>query len=199
VFTGIVETAGRVTGCTGPPSGRRLEIATELGAHLRTGESVAVNGCCLTVVAPSAAGFAADVIPETLERSALGDLRTGDRVNLERAMRLDGRLDGHLVQGHVDGVGTVRDVRREDGACRIVVELPPALAAYVAEKGSIAVDGISLTVTRVDADRFEVALIPHTLEHTIAGEYRPGRRVNLEVDLIARYVARLLASKQEDA
>jgi len=141
--------------------------------------------------------FTPDRLRETLARTTAGQLAAGDRVNLERSMRLDGRLDGHLVQGHVDGVGTVRSVADEGGSRRVVITLPANLAPYVAEKGSIAVDGTSLTVTRADRDAFEVALIPHTLEHTVAGSYRSGVRVNLEVDLVARYVARLMATSGE--
>ncbi len=193
MFTGIVEAVGRVGRREDTPAGRRLSVEVSFAHPPAVGDSVAVNGCCLTVVASTPAGFEVDVVSETLERSTAGDLSAGDRVNLERAMRLDGRLDGHLVQGHVDGVGTVRTITEEGGSRRVAFTMPESLAPYVAEKGSIAVDGTSLTVTRADRESFEVALIPHTLDRTVAGGYRASTRVNLEVDLVARYVARLMA------
>jgi riboflavin synthase len=184
VFTGIVEELGRFRGCDG---GR---FTFEAGVVLEgtvVGDSIAVNGCCLTVVDAGDGWWQADVVDETLRRTTLGQLAPGDAVNLERALRLDDRLGGHLVQGHVDGVGTVTS-----GPPNLAVRPPHALLRYVAEKGSVAVDGVSLTVAHVDGDGFGVAVIPHTADVTTLGRRRPGEGVNLEVDLIARYVARLL-------
>lgn len=193
MFTGLVETMGDVAALQATPGGRKLTIAAPpIAGALAVGDSVAVNGCCLTVIARGADTFDVEVVPETLRRTTIGLLNQGDRVNLERAMRLDGRLDGHLVQGHVDAVGVVRDVRSEGAGRRVTIAAPAELRPFLAEKGSIAVDGISLTIAGAGADEFEVALIPHTLEHTTAKAYRAGRRVNLEADLIARYVARRL-------
>jgi riboflavin synthase len=193
MFTGLVEERGTISVVEAQPEGRRLWIraaCTLEGA--REGDSIAVSGCCLTIVALREREFAVEAVPETLRRTTVGTLAAGDAVNLERAMRLDQRLGGHLVQGHVDGTAEVRSIVPEGDGKRLALELPEPLARYVAEKGSIAVDGVSLTVAACDGARCEIALIPHTLEVTTAGEYRPGRRVNVEVDLVARYVARLL-------
>lgn len=160
-----------------------------------TGSSVAVNGVCLTVVETQADVFFADVVPETLSRTNLGRLKPGDPVNVEPPLRLDQGLDGHLVQGHVDGTGHVESVTETTLGREITIELPPTLARYVAEKGSIAVDGTSLTVAGLGDGHFKIALIPHTLEHTIARTYEAGTVVNLEVDVLARYAERLLQVK----
>lgn len=199
MFTGLVEEMGTIARIEERAPGRRFWVrAHEVLADTRVGDSLAVNGCCLTAVERRDDGFAVDVVPETLARTTLGDWKVGDAVNLERAMRLDQRLGGHLVQGHVDDVGTVRAIAPEGEGMRLTLDVPRGLARFVAEKGSLAVDGVSLTIARahdVDAageSGCEIALIPHTLEKTIAGRYAPGRRVNLEADLIARYAARLL-------
>ncbi|HEV3451917.1 MAG TPA: riboflavin synthase [Acidimicrobiia bacterium] len=193
MFTGIVEELGRVRGLRrdGPA---RLEVeARAVVADATVGASIAVNGCCLTVVEVDDAGFAVDLAPETLDRSTLGGLEPGDPVNLERPVRLADRLGGHLVQGHVDGVGTVAGRAAErDGSVRLTVAATPGLLRHVVEKGSVTVDGVSLTVTAVADDRFEVALIPHTLAVTTLGARQPGDGVNLETDLVAKYVERLL-------
>ena len=190
MFTGLVAGTGTVRSLRDG----RLVVDTPLAAELAAGDSIAVNGVCLTALEPSAEGFAADVMPETLRRSSLGPLGAGDDVNLELALRAGDRLGGHMVQGHVDGTGTVEDVR-EEGFSRVVrVAAPADLLRYVVEKGSIAVDGVSLTVSAVDDDAFEVSLIPETLERTTLGSAAPGRAVNLEVDLLAKYVEKLHAS-----
>jgi len=193
MFTGLVEELGRVTAVEGGRDGRRLEIAARrVNDDLAVGASVAVSGCCLTVVARTPSGFAVEAVPETLARTTLGRWAAGQPVNLERSLRLDQRLDGHLVQGHVDGVGEVRAVAAEGDGRRLTIAVPEALRRFVAEKGSIAVDGVSLTVARVTEEGCEVALIPHTLAVTGLGTLAVGDPVNLEVDLLARYLARLL-------
>jgi riboflavin synthase len=208
MFTGIVEGTGTVAALAAADdaSGACLEVeAPWLAGELRLGESVAVNGCCVTVAEATAAGFAADLVQETLRRTALGGLAAGARVNLERPMALGGRLGGHLVQGHVDGVARVLGGSggalsvppvHEAGAragYELRIELPPQLQRYVVEKGSIAVDGVSLTVAGVGPGWFAVALVPHTLKVTTLGDRRPGDPVQLEVDVVAKYVERLVA------
>lgn len=174
--------------------GARLVIGADVVLDgLQVGDSVAVNGACLTAVEISRDGFAVDCVAETLRRTALGGLRPGDRVNLERPMRLGDRLDGHLVQGHVDGVGTVRAVRDEGESAVLEIAAPPGLLRYVVEKGSIAVDGVSLTVAARLPDAFAVALIPHTMAVTTLGPGALDRLVNLEVDVVAKYVESLAA------
>jgi riboflavin synthase len=197
VFTGLVEATGVVAAVAAAPdrAGARLELAAALADELAAGDSVAVNGCCLTVAATRPGGFAADLVAETLRRTALGGLRAGDRVNLERPLALGGRLGGHLVQGHVDGVARVLARRPAGAGAELTVELPAGLARYVAHKGSIAVDGVSLTVAAVAAGAFTVALVPHTLAVTTLGDRRPGDPVQLEVDVVAKYVERLLAAE----
>lgn len=195
MFTGLIETVGVIRHLEPTSGGVRIEVETGLG-DVAPGDSIAVNGCCLTAVTVSAGRLRFECVPETLRRTTLGGLGTGARVNLERSLRLDQRLGGHLVQGHVDRIGEVRNVADEGEGRRIAFRLEPELAPFVAEKGSIAVDGTSLTVAAVGADLFEVAYIPYTLEHTVAGAYRAGTKVNLEVDLVARYVERLLKSRE---
>jgi riboflavin synthase len=191
VFTGLVAGTGTVRSLRDG----RLKVDTELAGELATGDSIAVNGVCLTAVETSADGFAAEVMPETLRRSSLGPLDAGHEVNLELPLRAGDRLGGHVVQGHVDGTGTVEEVR-EEGFSRVVrVGAPPDLLRYVVEKGSIAVDGVSLTVSAVDDDAFEVSLIPETLERTTFGSAAAGRTVNLEVDVFAKYVEKLTRAR----
>lgn len=190
MFTGIVEELGEVVAVEELPGAARFRLRGPLVTEgARHGESIAVNGVCLTVVEASGGEFTADVIGETLARSCLGALTTGSRVNLERPMVLGGRLDGHLVQGHVDGTGTVAE-RTEDGTVR--VEIPSGLARYIVEKGSITIDGVSLTVVEAGDSHFTVSLIPTTLALTTLGIKQPGDPVNLEVDVLAKYVERLL-------
>jgi riboflavin synthase len=189
VFTGLVAGTGTIRSL----HEGRLEVDSPLAAELSPGDSIAVNGVCLTALDPTPEGFAADVMPETLRSSSLGPLDAGDEVNLELPLRASDRLGGHVVQGHVDGTGTVEEVR-EEGFSRVVrVAAPAELLRYVVQKGSIAVDGVSLTVSAVDEQAFEVSLIPETLERTTLGSAAPGRPVNLEVDLLAKYVEKLHA------
>lgn len=192
MFTGLVEATGIVAGVDAVGEGARLSVSTPLAAELADGDSVAVNGVCLTARGASADSFAADVMAETLRRSSLGPLVAGDAVNLELPVRAGGRLGGHVVQGHVDGVGTVA-ARTDEGFARVVrVAAPERLLRYVVEKGSIAIDGVSLTVSAVDGEALEVSLIPETLERTTLGALAPGRTVNLEVDVLAKYVEKLM-------
>jgi riboflavin synthase len=196
MFTGIVEAMGTVVEVADTGGKRRLAIdAGGLAERLGVGESVAVNGVCLTAVEVAGSVLAVEAVEETLARSNLGLLAEGSRVNLERPLRADGRFDGHIVQGHVDGVGRVRSVTPEGASIRLWIDAPPALRRYLAEKGSVAVDGVSLTVSGVDGTGFEVVLIPHTLEVTLFGARRPGDAVNLEADVIAKYVERLLEAQ----
>jgi riboflavin synthase len=195
MFTGIVEGTGTVAGLAAAGDGRgaRLEVeAPWLAGQLAVGESVAVNGCCLTVAAATTGGFAADLVAETLRRTALGGLATGARVNLERPLALGGRLGGHLVQGHVDGVARVLERTPVGDGEEVRIELPADLERYVVEKGSIAVDGVSLTVAGIGPGWLTVALVPHTLEVTTLGDRQPGDPVQLEVDVVAKYIERLV-------
>jgi len=194
VFTGIIEELGSVRAIDRREGGARLEIAAStVLADARPGDSIAVNGCCLTVVDRGDGWWAADVVIETLERTALGSLERDDPVNLERPLRLSDHLGGHLVQGHVDAVGRVAArTPLADGSTRFTFSAPPDALRYVVEKGSVAVDGISLTVAALGDDSFDVAVIPHTLAVTTLGHKNPGAAVNLEADLIAKYVERLL-------
>ncbi|HET7394886.1 MAG TPA: riboflavin synthase [Gammaproteobacteria bacterium] len=194
MFTGIIQTVGKVKQLEAHGGDVRIGIgsgALDLNT-LKIGDSVAVNGCCLTVIAKLADGFAADASTETLALTTLGALEPGSPVNLETALTLATPLGGHLVSGHVDGIGTVRERHDDARSVRFSIELPAGLAHYVAKKGSICVDGVSLTVNEVNASVFEVNIIPHTLEHTVIGKYAAGTRVNIEVDLVARYLERML-------
>ena len=192
MFTGIVEELVEVTAIEPGAAGARITVLNEFDDIPAIGDSIAVNGVCLTVVANQGSELAFDAVNETMQRSNLGDLTIGDRVNLERPMSASGRFDGHVVQGHVDGRGTLVARAEEGESHRLRVELPSGLARYVVEKGSITVDGVSLTVTAVGPDWFEFVLIPHTLEVTTLGGRALGEHVNLEVDVIAKYVERLL-------
>lgn len=193
MFTGIVESLGTVESIADVAGGRRLVFDIgDLATGLKVGDSLAVNGVCLTVVEVGPDGVAADLVSETLRRSNLGSVVEGDQVNLERPMRADGRFDGHVVQGHVDATGEVTAIVPEGEGSLLRIAAPPDGLRYVVEKGSITVDGVSLTVTSVDADGFEIALIPHTISVTTLGLRHPGDHVNLEFDVLAKYVERLL-------
>lgn len=204
MFTGLIEHAGVVTAIDRGEAGATVSIKTELAPGIGPGDSIAVNGVCLTATRLAPDSFTADVMNETLDRTTLSELNDGDHVNLELPLSIGARLDGHIVQGHVDGIGTIA-AARDDGFARVVrVTTPGDLAKYVVEKGSIAIDGVSLTVSDVGEDWLEVSLIPETLERTILGGRSPGDHVNLEADVLAKHVERLLnygagASDQQDA
>lgn len=185
MFSGIIEEVGKVAS-TQP--GRLAIAAHSVIQGVQLGDSMAVNGVCLTVTIFDARSFAVDVMPETLKRSNLGSLQTGDKVNLERALALGGRIGGHLVEGHIDATGRVVSLRAEGEAILVRIEAPPEVLRYVVEKGFIAVDGISLTVVTRDASSFQISMVEYTRQHTNLGERQVGDRVNLEVDIIAKYV-----------
>jgi len=195
MFTGIVSAVSKVVEAG---HGRLAIDHAFIARHLKIGGSVAVNGCCLTVVKKRGPVFYMDVVPETLRRTNLGSLKKGEEVNLELPVTATTALDGHLVQGHIDATAAVKRVRNAGSSHEVTIELPSSLSRFVAMKGSIAVDGVSLTVAGLDKPpgTFQVALIPHTLEMTIAGAYKPGTVVNLEADLVARYVSRGLAGRR---
>jgi riboflavin synthase len=192
MFTGLIADLGNVTAFEQNGEGARIEIRSDLAGELEQGDSIAVNGVCLTALDVGAESFQAQAMNETLRRSSLGRLRAGSPVNLELALRADGRLGGHVVQGHVDGTGSVRAVREEGFARVLQIDVEPSLARYLVEKGSVAVNGVSLTVSALDEQGFSVSLIPETLERTNLGELREGALVNIEVDILAKHVERLL-------
>jgi riboflavin synthase len=185
MFTGIVETLGEVAEV-------KLRLSTDLSADLKPGDSVAVNGVCLTVVSADADGVHMDVSPETIRVTAMGSLKRGTAVNLERPLRADGRIDGHFVQGHVDATGSIEEVRADGDSWWVTVKFPPSLASQIVRKGSIAVDGISLTVAGVDDRRFDVQVIPYTWEHTNVKFAKVNDLVNLECDMLGKYVLRAM-------
>jgi riboflavin synthase len=193
VFTGIVEAVGRVVAVEPRGGLVRLRVqAPAIAAEAALGASIAVNGACLTLTEARDGVLAFDAVPETVERTSLGALHAGSRVNLERALRADGRLDGHLVQGHVDATGRVRALERHGDDVRLAVDCDAAFARLLVPKGSIAIDGVSLTLVHVGEEGFDVALIPHTLRETNLGDRRPGDPVNLEADVLGKYVLRYL-------
>jgi len=194
MFTGIIQALGSIRAVDNRAGDVRLSVQTgrlDL-SDVAPGDSIATNGVCLTAVELSGDGFLADVSRETLDLTTLHGLRPGSPVNLEKALTLSSRLGGHLVSGHVDGIGRVLERRDDARSIRFAIQAPGELTRYIAHKGSICVDGVSLTVNRVVGSRFELNIVPHTLQETLMGTYRPGHRVNLEVDLIARYLERLL-------
>jgi riboflavin synthase len=194
MFTGLVQDLGTIAAVEAGDDGVRLAVQTQLAPEIAEGDSVAVNGVCLTATAIADGGFSADVMHETLRRSSLAEAREGTSVNLELPLRPTDRLGGHVVQGHVDGMGTVRSIGEEGFARVVAIAAPADLLRYVVEKGSIAVDGVSLTVAAVDADGFSVSLIPETLERTNLGGAVEGTPVNLEVDVFAKYVEKLVGA-----
>ena len=203
MFTGLVEVRGSVIELVDDPPGRRLEVDvgsawSEWSAESSIGDSVAINGCCLSVVEIGESSLVFQAGPETLARTNLGELAPGDPVNLERPLPVGGRLGGHFVQGHIDGTGSVVDVTREGEWVTMWFEVPAALAMQLVSKGSVAVDGVSLCVVDVDANRFSVALIPLTLDVTTLGMLGPGGRVNIETDVLAKYVQKLVSGDEAD-
>lgn len=198
MFTGLIEELGSVRSRVRRGSFQQLEIAAERVLDgLQVGDSVNIDGVCQTAVAIGESGFAVETVAETLSRTTLGTLAIGQAVNLERPLRADQRLDGHLVLGHVDGIARIRQRTERDGEHRFEIEPPPALARYIAGKGSVALDGISLTVAEVSGDVFTIAVIPHTFDNTTLSHRCAGDSVNLEVDVIARYVERLLGEQSQ--
>ena len=193
MFTGLIADVGTVERIDAASEGARLRVKTKLAGELEAGDSIAVNGACLTAAAVDDGAFEADVMNQTLERTSLGPLETGAPVNLELALRPSDRIGGHLVQGHVDGTGTVVEMAEDGFARRLTVEAPQELRRYVVERGSVTVDGVSLTVAALGDAGFEVSLVPETLERTTLGKAAPGQLVNLEVDVLARYVESLLS------
>jgi riboflavin synthase len=191
MFTGLIESLGRVAEVKPVPTGYRIRLETSLASELAAGDSLAVNGVCLTVVAAAGSEVHADVSPETARVTALGSLKPGGLVNLERPLRADSRLGGHFVQGHVDATGTLEEVREEGNSHWLTIAFPSLLAPYIVRKGSIALDGVSLTVAGVDRHKFDVQIIPYTWEHTNLHALRTRERVNLECDILGKYVVRV--------
>ena len=191
MFTGLIEALGEVVEVKPTPSGFRLRLTTAIASELAPGDSLAVNGVCLTVVAADADGVHADISPETARVSSLGSLKRGALVNLERPLRADARLGGHFVQGHVDATGTIEEIRQEGDSFWVTVKFPSLLAPYIVRKGSIAVNGISLTVAGVDDRHFDVQIIPFTWQHTNLHTAKAGEQVNLECDILGKYVVRV--------
>jgi riboflavin synthase len=197
VFTGLIEDVGTVTELEAGAEGARLRIATRLGGELEAGDSVAVNGACLTAVEADRAGFATEAMNQTLRLTSLGALQHGDRVNLELAVLAGARLGGHFVQGHIDGTAEVTEADDDGFARRLRLRMDPELAGFVVERGSVALDGVSLTISALGDDWLEVSLIPQTLQRTNLGDAEPGRRLNVECDLVGKYVQRLMAPLRE--
>lgn len=196
MFTGIVEDVGTVLSVSGDTAGQTLRIRSVVVTEdLSVGDSISIAGACLTAVSVDDDSFEIEAVSETLEKTNLGRLRSGDGVNLERAMRADGRFDGHIVQGHVDGVGRVLRLEPEGIGSRLAIEVPPSLLRWIVEKGSITVDGVSLTVAHLSGQMVEIALIPHTLEATTLGSLAGGDVVNLEADILGKYVERLMETR----
>jgi riboflavin synthase len=191
MFTGLIEALGEIAEVKPTPAGLRVRLTSSLAPELKPGDSLAVNGVCLTVVSADADGIHADISPETVRVTALGGLKRGTLVNLERPLRADARLGGHFVQGHVDATGTLEEVRQDGDSYWITVRYPSLLAPYIVRKGSIAVDGISLTVAGVDDQLFDVQIIPFTWEHTNLRGLRAGDHLNLECDILGKYVVRV--------
>ncbi|WP_459910790.1 riboflavin synthase [Desulfotomaculum defluvii] len=199
MFTGIVEEIGTIRGISKGPNSAGLHIlGSKVLENTRIGDSIAVNGVCLTVTTMGEGTFTADVMAETLSKTNLRDLRSGSPVNLERALRLGDRLGGHMVSGHVDGVGIIVGKEKFDIATIVTIQAPPQVMKYIIKKGSVAIDGTSLTVVDFEGDKFQVSLIPHTAQATVLGSKKVGNSVNLESDIIGKYIERLLQGPQED-
>ncbi|QDP00750.1 riboflavin synthase [Thalassotalea sp. PS06] len=199
MFTGIIEATGRIKAIQRQSTGARIEIDTQSldMSDVQLGDSIATNGICLTVVSFTNASFVADVSIETLERTGFGNYQTGQRVNLEKAMLATSRFGGHIVSGHVDGIATITAITERGNAWEYWLQVDDSLKGYIAEKGSVTIDGISLTVNSVDDDKFRLTIVPHTRAETIIETYTLGQEVNLEVDVVARYVERLLQCQKQ--
>jgi riboflavin synthase len=198
MFTGIIEGLGTITAIRPSGEGRRIAIQSDFAlTSTKIGDSLAVSGACLTAVTLSGARFEVDVSPETIKKTTLKNAKPGDRVNIERALSLSGRLDGHLVSGHIDGTGQIRHINKKSNAILIGFSVPEALARYMIPKGSVAVDGISLTINACDQNSFEVSIIPHTAEITTIGLKKIGDHVNIETDMIGKYVEKFLSNRQD--
>jgi riboflavin synthase len=198
MFTGLIEDLGTVAELDADADGARLRIATRLGGELRPGDSVAINGVCLTAIAADPAGFTAEAMNQTLRLTSLGPLEPGDRVNLELPVRAGDRLGGHFVQGHVDGTAEVTAVEDDGFARRLRARLDPGLAGLVVERGSVALEGVSLTVSGLGSDWLEVSLVPETLQRTTLSDVGPGRMLNVECDVVGKYVQRLMAPLKDE-
>ncbi len=197
MFTGIIEGFGTITGIQASGPGKHITVESDFDLErTKIGDSIAVSGACLTAVLLDGRKFQVDVAPETLERTNLGKAKTGDRVNLERALMMTGRLDGHLVSGHIDGRGTIKSKEVQGNAVIVTVNISEALSRYMIEKGSVAVDGISLTINSCSRESFEVSIIPHTAKLTTIGFKKPGDNVNIETDMIGKYVEKLLSQNR---
>jgi riboflavin synthase len=194
MFTGLIESVGEVADVTAIDAGYSLRIAADVASDLRPGESIAVNGVCLTVIENASGAFSAEIGPETARVTTLGSLKPGARVNLERSMRADGRFGGHIVLGHVDGTGSIQAIRAEADFSWVTVSYPAGLAPYLIHRGSVAIDGISLTIAKLDAASLDVQVVPFTLSHTNLRIARTGDCVNLECDMIGKYVIRAMES-----
>ncbi len=194
MFSGIIEDSGQVVSLRRRGNLTLMQLDSSLASQLNLGDSVSVNGICLTAVATSGQRFTVQVMPETLRCTTLGKLRAGEKVNLELALKVSDRLGGHLVQGHVDGVGYIRRQQKAQDHAVWTISAPKELMKYIVSKGSIAIDGISLTVVEASADKFTISLIPHTLKHTTLGQRRIGQMVNLEVDVVGKYVERMIGA-----
>ena len=198
MFTGIIEGLGTVSGIQTVGQGKRLSINSDISLdESETGDSIAVNGACLTAVAINGNRFEADVSPETAARTTFGQIKVGDRLNLERAMRLSDRIDGHLVTGHIDGTGVIRQTKMTDNALIVTIDIPGSLLRYMIEKGSVAVDGISLTINGCHKDSIELTVIPHTARVTTIGMKKRGDPVNIETDMIGKYVERFITTSAD--
>ena len=199
MFTGIIEGLGTITKIRSSGQGKRLTIEADYPLdHAKIGDSIAVSGACLTAVMIEGKSFEVDVSPETLSKTTFGKAKIGDRVNLERALRLSDRIDGHLVSGHIDGIGSVKNIKTLGNAIIITFEVPESLSRYMIKKGSVAVDGISLTINNCDHDNFEVSIIPHTAKLTSIGFKKIGDHVNIETDMIGKYVERFIRNNNDD-
>jgi riboflavin synthase len=195
MFTGIIEGLGTVSGIQSVGQGKRLSIASDISLdQSKTGDSISVSGACLTAVAINGNRFEADVSPETVARTTFGQIKVGDRLNLERAMRLSDRIDGHLVTGHIDGTGVIRQTKMTDNALIVTIDIPESLLRYMIKKGSVAIDGISLTINTCHPESIELTVIPHTARVTTIGLKKRGDLVNIETDMIGKYVERFITT-----